>query len=156
QSGGTAALAAADIGDRGQALTSIREVSAALGPVDLLIANAGVGRPTFLDPMNVPDVEMMFRVNVLGMVYAFEAVLHDTLRRGRGILAGVSILGAYNGLRGESGYCASKMAVITCLESLRINLHGRGIPVTTICLGVVRPPMADSHAFHMPWLLEPD
>src|SRR5262249_48595148 len=67
-SGGAAAFAPADVADRAQKLAAIGEVAAALGPVDLLIANAGVGAPTLLEPMNVPDVEKMFRVNVLGVV----------------------------------------------------------------------------------------
>src|SRR5262245_34877097 len=73
QAGGTAAWATADVGDRQQTVTAIQEVSSQLGPVDLLIANAGIGMPTRLEPFNVPDVEAMFRVNVLGVVYAVEA-----------------------------------------------------------------------------------
>jgi short-subunit dehydrogenase len=156
QTGGTAALASADVGDRGKTLSAIRHVSAQLGPVDLLIANAGVGMPTLLNPSNVPDIEEMFRVNVLGVVYAIEAVLPDMLERRRGHLAAVSSLAAYKGLPGESGYSASKAAVNVYMEGLRIHLRGRGIVVTTICPGFVRTPMTAVNQFHMPWLLEAD
>jgi short-subunit dehydrogenase len=154
--GGTAAVAAADVGDRKQTGTAVHEVAAQLGPVDLLIANAGVGMPTQLDPPNVADVEEMLRVNFLGVVYALEAVLPDMLRRGRGHVAAVSSLAAYKGLPGESGYCASKAAVNAYLEGLRIHLRDRGIAVTTICPGFVRTPMTAVNDFHMPWLLEAD
>ena len=153
---GTAVAAPADVGDRAQTLAAIREVSLQLGPVDLLIANAGVGVPTLLDPVNVPDVEKMFRVNVLGVVYAIEAVLPEMLRRGRGHLAAVSSLAAYRGLPGESGYCASKAAVNVYLDGLRVQLRPRNIAVTTICPGFVRTPMTEVNDFHMPWLLEAD
>src|SRR5436853_12178 len=83
-------------------IAAIREVAAKLGPVDLLVANAGVGAPTLLDPINVHDVEKMFRVNMLGVVYAIEAVLPVMLERGHGHLAAVSSLAAYKGLPGES------------------------------------------------------
>jgi short-subunit dehydrogenase len=156
QTGGHAAFAAADVGDRKQTVSAIQEIAAQLGPVDLLIANAGVGMPTVLDPINVEDVETMFRVNVLGVVYAIEAVLPEMLRRGRGHLAAVSSLAAYKGMPGESGYCASKAAVNSYMEGLRIHLRDRGIAVTTICPGFVRTPMTAVNNFTMPWLLEAD
>jgi short-subunit dehydrogenase len=156
QAGGKAAAAAADVGDRAQVVAAIRDLAAQLGPVDLLVANAGVGMPTLLDPPNVADVERMFRVNVLGVVYALEAVLPEMLRRGRGHVAAVSSLAAYKGLPGESGYCATKAAVNSYLEGLRIQLRGKGIAVTTICPGFVKTPMTASNDFHMPWLLEAD
>ena len=154
--GGTAAVAAADVGDRGQTLAAIHAVREQLGPIDLLIANAGVGMPTLLEPVNVADVEKMFRVNVLGVVYAIEAVLPEMLQRGRGHLAAVSSLAAYKGLPGESAYCASKAAVNTYMEGLRIQLRDRGIAVTTICPGFVQTPMTDVNDFNMPWLMEAD
>jgi short-subunit dehydrogenase len=154
--GGVAAFAAANVGNRAALGDAVREVAGKLGPVDLLVANAGVGAPTLLSPMNVPDVEKMFQVNVLGVVYAIEAVLPGMLERGTGHLAAVSSMAAYKGLPGESGYSASKAAVNTYLEGLRIQLRDRGIAVTTICPGFVKTPMTDVNNFHMPWLLQAD
>jgi short-subunit dehydrogenase len=156
QAGGKAATATADVGDRTQAVAAIKDLAARLGPVDLLIANAGVGAPTTVEPFNVADIETQLRVNTLGVVYAIEAVLPDMLRRGRGHLAAVSSLGGYTGLPGESGYCASKAAVNIFLDGLRIQLRDRGIAVTTICPGFVKTPMTAVNNFHMPFVLEAD
>lgn len=156
KTGGTAAYAVADIAERSQAVAAIREIAARLGPVDLLIANAGVGAPTTLTPFNVDDVEKMFRVNVLGVVYALEAVLPQMLERGRGHLAAISSLAAYKGLPGESGYTASKAAVNVFMDGLRIQLRSKGIAVTTICPGFVLTPMTEVNEFKMPWLLQAD
>ncbi len=156
QAGGTAAVARADVGDRSQTVTAIHELAARLGPVDLLIANAGVGTPTRVEPLNVSAQEEMFRVNVLGVMYAIEAVLPEMVRRRRGHLAAVSSAAAYKGLPGEAGYCASKAAVNTFMEGLRIRLRSYGIAVTTICPGFVRTPMTAANPFPMPWLLEAD
>jgi short-subunit dehydrogenase len=153
---GTAASATADVGDREQVLAAVARLRESLGPVDLLIANAGVGAPTLLDPVNTADVEKMFRVNVLGVVYAIEAVLPEMLRRKSGHLAAVSSLASYKGLPGESAYTASKAAVNTYLEGLRIQLRDHNIAVTTICPGFVRTPMTEVNNFHMPFLLEAD
>jgi short-subunit dehydrogenase len=154
--GGQAAVAAADVGQRKEAVAAIHEVAARLGPVDLLVANAGVGIPTKLEPMNVPEIERTIRVNLLGVVYALEAVLPSMLQRGRGHIAAVSSMASYKGLPGESAYCASKSAVNAYLEGLRIQLRERGIAVTTICPGFVRTPMTEANKFKMPFLVEVD
>jgi short-subunit dehydrogenase len=150
--GGKAGYATADVGDRQQTLAAFQAVREQLGAVDLLFANAGVGLPTPLEPLNIPQVELMFRVNTLGVVYAIEAVLPEMLQRGRGHLAAVSSLAAYKGLPGESAYCASKAAVNVYMEGLRIQLRSRGIYVTTICPGFVDTPMTQVNEFPMPWL----
>ena len=79
--GGTAAIAAADVGERRQIVAAIRDLERQLGPIDQLVANAGVGTPTRLEPMNVEEIERTFQVNVLGVVYAIEAALPDMLSR---------------------------------------------------------------------------
>ncbi len=149
-------MAAADVSERQPTVAAVQEVATRLGPVDLLVANAGVGAPTLLEPFNVPQVERMFRVNTLGVVYAIEAVLPEMLRRGRGHLAAVSSLAAYKGLPGESAYCASKAAVNVFLEGLRVQLRGKGVAVTTICPGFVRTPMTAVNEFSMPFVMEAD
>jgi short-subunit dehydrogenase len=154
--GGVAAWAPADVADRAQTLAAVADLRGRLGPVDLLIANAGLGAPTQLEPMNVPQVEGMLRVNILGVVYSVEAVLPEMLQRGRGHLAAVSSLSAYKGLPGESAYCASKAAVNAYLEGLRIQLRGRNVHVTTICPGFIRTPMTEVFEFKPPWLMEAD
>ena len=152
--GGRAAVAAANVGDRQQTLAAIAALRQQLGPVDLLIANSGVGQPTPLEPQNTPQVENMFRVNTLGVVYALEAVLPEMLARGCGHLAAISSLASYKGLPGESAYCASKAAVNVYLEGLRIQLRRRGIYVTTVCPGFIETPMTAVNTFRMPFLLK--
>src|SRR5258708_4567481 len=56
QAGGTALAAPADVANRQQTVAAIRDLAARLGPVDLLVANAGVGAPTHLEPFNVEQM----------------------------------------------------------------------------------------------------
>jgi short-subunit dehydrogenase len=156
QAGGTAALAPADVSNRQQTLEAIHSLSGKLGPVDLLVANAGVGAPTLVDPINIGDVEKMIRINLLGTIYCIEAVLPEMLKRGKGHLAAVSSMASYKGLPGESAYCASKAALNVYMEGLRIQLRGRGIAVTTLCPGFVKTPMTAVNEFHMPFVMEAD
>jgi short-subunit dehydrogenase len=149
--GGKARAAAADVGDRQALHAAIEQIACALGPVDVMVANAGLGVPTRLAPLNVADVEDTFRVNVLGVVYSIEAVLPGMLDRGWGQLVAVSSMAAFKGLPGESAYCASKAAVNLYMEGLRIALRSRGIAVTTICPGFVATPITPMDAAAAPF-----
>ncbi len=154
--GGKAVAAAADVGRREQVAAAVESVRGALGPIDLAIANAGIGRPTLLDPVNVADVEETFQINLLGVVYTFAAVLPEMLARKSGHVVAVSSLAGYRGLPGESAYCASKAAVNVYMDGLRMHLRGTGVRATTICPGFVKTPMTASNRFHMPQLMEAD
>src|SRR4029077_16382265 len=114
------------------------------------------GAPTLLESINTTEIEKMFRINTLGVVYSVEAVLPSMLERGRGHLAAVSSQAAYKGLPGESAYCASKAAVNAYLEGLRIQLRGHNVAVTTVCPGFVPTPMTAVNEFKMPFLMEAD
>jgi short-subunit dehydrogenase len=151
-----AAIAPANVADRPALLDAFKSLREALGPVDLLIANSGIGRPTPLEPMDMESVDNMIRVNYLGVVYAIEGVLPEMLKRGKGHLVGISSLASYKGLPGESGYCSSKVAVNTYLEGLRIQLRNRGIAVTTVCPGFIKTPMTEVNEFPMPFVLTAD
>jgi short-subunit dehydrogenase len=148
-------VATADVTDRENLLQAFADLRAKLGPVDLLIANAGVLTPVELEPQNVPAQLDSLRVNLFGVIVAIEAVLPDMLTRRSGHIAAVSSIAAFNGLPGSGAYCAGKAAVNTYLTALRIQLHGRGVAVTALCPGFVRTPMVDVNKFPMPMMLEP-
>jgi short-subunit dehydrogenase len=155
QVGGVAAVAVADVTDRARLRQAVEDLAEILGPVDLMIANAGVGVPTTLEPVNIEVVEETIRVNVLGVVYAIDAVLPSMLMRKTGQIAAISSLAGYKGMPGESAYCASKAAVNSYMEALRVQVRGRGITVSTICPGFIRTPMTSTMTF-MPFALTAD
>lgn len=154
--GGTCSASVADVSQRDSVVTAIHTLAEKLGPIDLLIANAGVGVPSEMDPMNVADMEHLFRINFFGVLYAIDAVLPAMLKRGKGHLSAVSSMAAYKGLPGQQAYCASKAAINSFLDGLRIQLRPTGVAVTTICPGFVWTPMTEHHPFKMPWLVQPD
>lgn len=151
--GGGAEPVVADVGDRAQVEAAFAAARARFGPIDLVIANAGVGRPTLRDPVNMGDVEDTFRINLMGVVYTLSAALPEMLARKSGHLAAVSSLAGYRGLPSESAYCASKAAVNTYMDGLRIHLRGTGVRATTLCPGFVTTPMTATNKFHMPQLM---
>ncbi len=151
--GGTAVAAVADVGDRAALREAIAEIEAHLGPTDVMVANAGFGAPTRLDPLNIDEVERTFRVNLMGVIYSIEAVLPGMLARRRGHLLAISSLAGDKGLPGESAYCASKAAVNVYMEGLRIALRGQGVVVSTVCPGFIRTPMAPMDAAATPFVM---
>jgi short-subunit dehydrogenase len=145
-----------DVTDRAQVAQAVNEVTRALGPVDLLIANAGMGRAVPVGRFDGRLIAEMYQVNVLGAIYAIEAVLPSMLERRHGHIAGVASLAGYRGFPATSVYCATKAAMITQLEGLRVELAAYGVRVTTVCPGFVRTPMTGRNSGPMPFLLEPE
>ena len=154
--GGVVEVETSDVTDRQAVAAAIVKLESRLGPTDVLIANAGVSAPSGGDPVNSNAVETMMRVNYLGVVYAFDAVLPGMLQRGAGHVVAVSSLAAYKGLPGSAGYCASKAAVNVFCEALRIELRPRGVAVTAVCPGFIRTPMTAAQTNPMPFLMDAD
>lgn len=147
------AIAPADVADGAELRSAIRDVREELGPIDLLLANAGISQ---VEPLDVDEAENIFRVNTLGVVYAVEAVLPEMMDRGSGHIAAVSSLSAYKGFPGHAAYCGSKAAVNSYMEALRLQLRKKGVAVSTICPGFIRTPMTSDNTYPMPFLMNAD
>lgn len=152
--GGKACIAVCDVGDAAQVAEATRRVEAALGPIDCVVANAGMGWARKRLEFDAAATEQLVRTNFLGMTNAFFAALPGMLARKRGHLVAVASLAGYQGLPQDAGYAASKAAMRIHCEGLRIELRGTGIDVSTICPGFIRTPLTDRNEFDMPFLLE--
>jgi NAD(P)-dependent dehydrogenase (short-subunit alcohol dehydrogenase family) len=136
------ASAVGDVTDRealGKAVMQLREK---LGPVDIVVPNAGIGLENPAVPFSAADFEAQIRVNLLGVANTVEAVLPEMLERKRGHIVAISSLASYRGLPHMLGYCASKSAVNALMEGMRVELKPHGIDVTIICPGWIRTPLA--------------
>ena len=153
--GGVAIPIVGDVRDRNATRAAAGHTEKELGPIDLLIANAGVGHSFRAESFDAEIFEDTIRTNLLGAVYAVEAVLPSMLRRHKGHIVGVSSLAAYRGFPQTHPYCASKAALNSFLEGLRAEIGPRGVCVTTVCPGFVRTPMTAQNKGTMPFLLEP-
>lgn len=148
------AWAVADVTDRPALLAAVADLENQLGPVDWLIANAGIGRETSALHWRGEDLEAQIRVNLLGVIHSVEAVLPGMLARRRGHLAVMSSIASLRGLPRMLGYCASKAAVNALFDGLRVELQPYGITTTTICPGWMRTRMTAPIAARLPELLE--
>lgn len=136
---GTASVHPCDVSDPQQVRRAAADCRAALGPVELLVANAATGLAGrhSMDDLDAEEVERVFRVNFMGAVYAVEAVLPDMLRRGSGQLVAVASVAGFGGMPGRAAYGASKAAMIHFFESLRLDLRPRGVAITVATPGFV-------------------
>ena len=127
------------------------------GPPDVVIANAGIGAGTLTE--NAEDLAVFSQImdtNVLGMVTTFQPFVSVMRERASGALVGIASVAGFRGLPGGSAYSASKSAAITYLESLRVELHGSGVSVVTICPGYIRTPLTADNRYRMPFLIDAD
>jgi short-subunit dehydrogenase len=124
------------------------------GPPDIVIANAGVSSGTLTEhEEDLPAIRAIFDTNVLGLIHTFQPFISAMHKQGMGSLAGIASVAGIRGLPGAGAYSASKAASIAYLESLRVELAGSGIAVTTICPGYIRTPMTDVNTYPMPFLM---
>ena len=130
---------------------------AQVGVPDIVIANAGVSRGTLTDFVEDIDVfQQVMDINVLGVVKTFQPFLSAMRQAGTGTLVGISSVAGFRGIPGSEAYSASKAALISYMESLRVELHFTNISVVTICPGFIETPMTEINPYSMPFILPAD
>lgn len=145
-----------DVKNAGSVNAAADQLRGAFGPIDVLIANAGIGVTNDAAELRVNEVADVINVNVLGVANSVAAVLPEMVARGRGQLVAISSLAAYRGLPKSAAYCASKAAVSAFFESLRLDLQPRGLAVTIIHPGFIKTPLTAGRDAQMPFLMELD
>ena len=126
---------------------------AALGPIDILCNNAGVGQGRFADGRDtrvadMPEAlwRMVLEINATGTFLGARAILPRMLARGSGHIVNTASTGGLMAPAGIAAYCASKFAVVGLSESLRAELAPAGIGVSVLCPGGVRSNLFASSA----------
>jgi short-subunit dehydrogenase len=122
-----------DVGAPADCRRVVEQAQQALGGLDVLINNAGIGMMARFDELQDLSVyERLMRVNYLGCVWLTHAAL-PALKQSRGRIVVVASLAGLTGVPTRTGYAASKHAVIGFFDSLRIELMGSGVSVTVAC-----------------------
>ena len=143
-----------DVADREALATAAADFATRHGTPDIVIANAGISTGTHGG--NVADLATLERVlqtNVTGVAATLSPFVEAMRSRGSGTLVGIASVAGFRGLPGSGAYSASKAAAINWLEALRVELHGSGVRVVTVCPGYIDTPMTAVNRFHMPFLL---
>jgi 3-oxoacyl-[acyl-carrier protein] reductase len=141
-----------DVSDRVSVEHMVKLAESALGPIDLLVANAGIsiGEDAAWE-LEPDDWWHVFEVNVLGVYLCCRAVIPGMLERGAGRIVNVASGAAYLPGSKSTAYSASKAAVHRFSETLANQLEAYGIPVFSISPGLVRTRMTDEFGDDAPW-----
>ncbi|ANI42837.1 oxidoreductase [Mycolicibacterium vaccae] len=127
-----------DVTDDAAVLATVADVESAVGPLDVVIANAGYGLEGVFEETPLSELRAQFATNVFGVAATLQAVLPYMRQRRAGHLMAVTSMAGLMAVPGMSAYCASKFAVEGMLESLRKEVAPFGIHVTAIEPGSFR------------------
>ncbi len=124
-------------------------------PLDLVIANAGIGgEESFAGQFGEDEetVRKFFAINTDGVLNTIEPIKPLMAQRGKGQIVLMSSLSSYFGMPDSPAYCGSKAAVRVYGEALRSLLKPHGVSVNVVCPGFVKTPMSDQLPFKLPFL----
>lgn len=139
--GGVAVGIGMDVRERGSVEAGIEAAEAAIGPLDILVANAGVS--TMRPALDLTDAEWdhNFAVNTRGVFLANQIAARRFVARGHGTIVNTASLAGKVGAPLLAHYSASKFAVIGWTQALARELAPHGIRVNAICPGFVKTSM---------------
>ena len=144
-----------DVAERSAMDAWIREIDAQ-SPLDLVIANAGIGLGPNDEPTLADITERTFATNVDGVFNTIHPALKRMKARRRGQVAIMSSVAGFVGMPGAVPYAASKAAVRSYGEGLRGAYHRHGVEVNVICPGFIVTRMTERNRFPMPFLMQAD
>lgn len=155
-------LYALDVTDHAALADAANDFIGATGGAEVVIANAGISQGTLTEyAEDLAVFERIIATNVTATVATFApfiALMKQQAQAGSRDcrLVGIGSVAGIRGLPGAGAYSASKSAVISYCESLRVELNGSGIKVVTIAPGYIDTPMTQVNSYPMPFLMPAD
>jgi NAD(P)-dependent dehydrogenase (short-subunit alcohol dehydrogenase family) len=130
-----------DVGEPGQCRKFVDEAAALLGGVDILVNNAaitGPGSGRLLAEIDPAHVDLLFRVNVGGVLFCSQAAVPHLRRAGGGVIVNIASINGFWPQRGSIVYAATKAAVISLTKSMAKEVAGDKIRVVAVAPGDIR------------------
>jgi 3-oxoacyl-[acyl-carrier protein] reductase len=136
------AYAAVDVSSLEQVQQGIGTLTNELGPADILINNAGIGKFATLLEMDPEEWKKIIDVNIMGTYYVTRTVLPQLIEKNAGDIINISSTNGLNGAATSSAYSASKFGVIGLTESLAQEVRRNNIRVTALTPSTVATELA--------------
>lgn len=153
--GGLAVAVEADVADRTQLEQAVALVRNTLGPVTVLVNNAGVEEFMPFSEIDEASWDRVMNVNLKGIYHAVQIVLPDMVATSWGRIVNLTALGSQIGAANMVHYTASKGGVTSMTRSLAVELGPKGITVNAVSPGFILTPMAqraiDGDLFPVPY-----
>ncbi|CAB3741157.1 oxidoreductase [Paraburkholderia rhynchosiae] len=116
----------------------VSEIETSVGPIDVLVNNAGYGHEGIMEESPLSEMRRQFDVNVFGAVAMMKAVLPSMRTRRRGHILNITSMGGFITMPGIAYYCGSKFALEGISEALSKEVKNFGIAVTAVAPGSFR------------------
>lgn len=134
----------ANLAGGGDAAALVKETEAALGPIDVLVNNAGITRDGLALRMKDDDWQAVLDVNLTAAFRLTRAALRGMMRRRSGRIINISSVSGLLGNPGQANYAASKAGLIGMSKALALEVATRGITVNCLAPGFIETAMTDA------------
>jgi 3-oxoacyl-[acyl-carrier protein] reductase len=131
----------ADISKEADAMAAVAAVESALGPVDILINNAGITRDGLALTMTESDWDAVLSVNLKGAFLMSKAVLRGMIKRRRGSIVNISSVVGRRGNAGQANYSAAKAGLLGLTKTLAKEVASRNVRVNAVAPGYIETEM---------------
>lgn len=133
-----------DVGDFDSAKACVEQVTAEIGPVDVLVNNAGITRDNLLLRMKDDEWNAVLATNLSSVFLTSRAFLRGMLKQRRGRIINISSVVGAMGNAGQANYAAAKAGITGFSKSLAKEVGGRGITVNVVAPGFIQTDMTDA------------
>lgn len=133
----------ADVSDREQAEALFKKVREALGPVEVLVNNAGITRDTLLMRMKPEDWDAVLSANLNSAFYCTKEAIRDMAKARWGRIVTISSVVGLTGNAGQANYAASKAGLIGFTRSVAREYAARGITANAVAPGFIDTSMTE-------------
>lgn len=133
-----------DVTNADEVTSAFKQIEAEHGPVEVLVANAGITKDGLLVRMSEESFTSVIDANLTGAWRVAKLAATGMLRQRKGRIIFVSSVGAYFGVAGQANYAASKAGMIGLARSMARELASRSITVNVVCPGGVETDMTSS------------
>ncbi|MEH6410164.1 MAG: 3-oxoacyl-[acyl-carrier-protein] reductase [Hyphomonas sp.] len=140
---GESAIVACNLSDAEAVDGLVGRAEAAIGPLDILVANAGITRDKLLIQMKDEDWNDVLQVNLGSYFRLTKSAVRGMMKRRYGRIIGITSIVGVTGNPGQTNYCASKAGMIGFTKSIAQEVASRGITANTIAPGFIESPMTD-------------
>jgi NAD(P)-dependent dehydrogenase (short-subunit alcohol dehydrogenase family) len=144
RTGASTATALCDVTDAGQVQRAVADAERQLGPLDVLVNNAGASDSAPFASMDDGLWERMLAVNLTGTYHVMRAVAPGMFARGRGRIINIASSAGKQGFAYTAAYAAAKHGVLGLTRSVAIEAAPHGVTVNAICPGWIDTPMTDT------------
>lgn len=133
-----------DVSDPEQVGDAMDQIQESLGPIEILVNNAGIWRHTPVLETTEMEWDEVFAVNVKGILFCAQTVAPGMIERRCGKIVNIASVAGFGGNPDWSAYCASKAAAISLTLALAEELAKHNVQVNTVCPGATQTALLES------------